>query len=487
MSDGQAIADHSIVHAGPWPRSLRGQLALIPTVVLFIGLLATVGIVLAGARARITTEITSGIELGDELIATALRNVANDSSPADAFEHLAQWLPRVRHVQFRLIPSDGSLLRGTEPQMDEASQHRWQWLAQLLAPPSVERVFPVVVRGHTAGEVRLRSHSADEVQEIVSEVALFSGVLIGLCLLIVGAVLWTVQRSLKMVQLLADGFDRLEQGDYRPIAQIPLLELRRVGQQFNHLAQSLHRVTTDNHLLVDELICMQERERKELAAELHDEFGPALFGIRAEAACIIRAVPLDDASDREIRERARSIADLTDGIQKLNYRMLERLRPLVLEQMGLCQAVRQLVASWQARYPNMTWLLIIDRDFDEPDEATSLTLYRAAQECITNVIRHAEGSEITIGLRQAVGKQRDGSDAADADLRVLLSVHDNGKGLPKDLRYGFGLLGMAERVRRHGGILRVRNRHPSGAITEVVIPKHGQVPKVEQVHADPAD
>ena len=487
MISGQAIADHSIAHAGPWPRSLRGQLVLIPTAALLVGLVATVGIVLLGARTRIATEITSGIQLGDELVATALRNVANDTSPAAAFEHLAQELPRVRHVQFSLFPSDGPLLQETKAQIDDSSQHQWLWLGQLLAPPPVERVFPVIVRGQTAGEVRLRSHSADEVQEIVSEVALFSGVLIGLCLLIVGALLWTVQRSLKLVQLLADGFDRLEQEDYRPIVPIPLLELRRVGQQFNHLAQSLQRVTTDNHLLIHELISLQERERKELAAELHDEFGPALFGIRAEAACIMRAMPLDEAPDREIRERARSIADLTDGIQKLNYRMLERLRPLVLEQMGLCQAVRQLVASWQARYPNMTWLLIIDRDFDEPDEATSLTLYRAAQECVTNVIRHAEGSEITIRLRQMEAERTDEMDAASAGSRVLLSVHDNGKGLPKNLRFGFGLLGMAERVRRHGGVLRVRNRHPSGAITEVVIPKHGQVPKGEPVHADPAD
>ena len=111
MISGQAIADHSIAHAGPWPRSLRGQLVLIPTAALLVGLVATVGIVLLGARTRIATEITSGIQLGDELVATALRNVANDTSPAAAFEHLAQELPRVRHVQFSLFPSDGPLLQ----------------------------------------------------------------------------------------------------------------------------------------------------------------------------------------------------------------------------------------------------------------------------------------------------------------------------------------------------------------------------------------
>lgn len=484
MGDGHEIADRSIAHAGPWPRSLRGQLLLVPTAVLLVGLLVVVGTILLGARARIAAEISSGMELGDDLVTTALRNVANDGNAAAAFEHLSQSLPRVRHVQFTLVPLDATRSHTAELQDLATTWQPGPWLVRLLAPPPVERVFSVVVREKVSGEVRMRSHAADEIQEIVGEVALFSFVLIVLCLLIVAVLRWTVLRSLRWVRLLADGFDRLEGGDYRLIAPIPLTELQRVGEQFNHLAHSLHRVTADNHLLIDRLISMQERERKELAAELHDEFGPALFGIRAEAASIMRTAALSDTRDEEIRARARSIADLTDGIQKLNYRMLDRLRPLVLEQMGLCQAIRQLVASWQDRYPNIAWLLMIEADFTEPDEATSLTLYRVAQECATNVIRHADASEVTIRLRRTAEKRK-----ADANTRspVLLSVQDNGKGLVRNVQYGFGLLGMAERVRQVNGLLRVGNGHPNGVVIEVVIPNQNWPVTMERAHANPAD
>jgi two-component system, NarL family, sensor histidine kinase UhpB len=151
-------------------------------------------------------------------------------------------------------------------------------------------VFPVTVRGAVVGQIRLRSNSADEIAEIVGEVELFSSALVALCLLIVGSLLWSIRRSLRPVQVLADGFDHLERGDYRPIAAIPVREFRRMGQQFNCLVQSLRRVTEDNHRLIDKLLSVQEEERKQLATELHDEFGPALFGIRAEAACILKSL-----------------------------------------------------------------------------------------------------------------------------------------------------------------------------------------------------
>ncbi len=424
------------VHIHAWPRSLAGQLILIPVVALSLGLAGTVGTVLLNAQARIAAEIASSMELTDDLLTTALRDVANVKSDTIAFEQLTRDLPRVRHVQFELIPSDAASPYGARLHIEEASSPSWPWLSQLLAPPPVEKVFPIVVRGSSVGQLKIRSNPADETAEIVRQIALFSAVLVGLCLLIVGALLWTVRRSLRPVQLLADGFNRLEGGDYRPIASIPLMELRRVGQQFNHLAQTLQRVTSDNRLLVERLLSVQEQERKELAAELHDEFGPALFGIRAEAACIMRSVP----RDTEAHARARSVAELTDGMQKINYRMLDRLRPLVLEQMGLAPAVWQLVAAWQARLPYISWSLDIPRDFDEPPETLGLTLYRVVQESVTNAVRHAQGSKIEVRIEWKPAK---GGEITHHTMarNVFVSVRDDGKGLPADLRYGFRTAG----------------------------------------------
>lgn len=464
--------------------SLRGQLVLIPTIMLLAGLVATVGTVLLGAHARIAAEVTSAMQLGHELVTTALRNVADASSPALAFEQLARDLPRVRHVQFELVPLDSTLFGGSYLRIGEGPPRSRPWLARLLAPSPTEQVFPVTVKSDVVGEIRLRSNSADEITEIVGEVELFSGALVMLCLLIATALLWAVRRSLHPLHLLADGFDRLERGDYRPIAPIPVVELRRVGQQFNRLAQSLCRVTADNHLLIDKLLSMQEQERQQLAAELHDEFGPVLFGIRAAATCILRLVPADGQQSAQVRTHAREIAELTDGIQKLNYRMLDRLRPLVLEQMGLSEAVRRLVASWQIRHPHITWLLTISRNFDEPAEAVSLTLYRVVQEAATNAIRHAHASKIEIRLER---RASEGLHPAGVAPSVLLAVEDNGRGLPDGLRNGFGFLGMTERVRQLGGALTIRNARPTGVVLQAEVPEQKQAIVAESMDADSTD
>jgi hypothetical protein len=89
------------------PRSLRSHLVMIPTIILFAGLVATVGTILLDAQARIAAEVRSAMELGRDFITTSLHNVADANSPVLAFEQLAEELPRVRHVQFELGPPTG--------------------------------------------------------------------------------------------------------------------------------------------------------------------------------------------------------------------------------------------------------------------------------------------------------------------------------------------------------------------------------------------
>lgn len=472
-------ADTSGVCAWPRLQSLRGQLILIPTVMLALGLLGTISVVLLEAQSRITAEITSGMELGHDLAADALHDVAGADTPAAAFAQLKDDLPRVRHVLFELHPEDASVARAlglstrAEPTVERS------WIAWLLAPPPVEQTLPVIVHGVRAGSLKVHSDSANEMAEIIGEVELFSGALVLLGLLLLGGLLWTVRRSLRPLQVLADGFDRLEHGDYRPVPPIAVYELQRIARQFNHLAQSLEQVTLDNHFLIDKLLSLQEQEKKALAADLHDEFGPMLFGIRADAACIMRSVP----SGTEMHARAQSIAGLADGIQKINYRILDSLRPLVLEQLGLSRALQQQINAWRRTHAHIAWSLEISGGFTDPSEALSFTLYRAAQEAAINAARHAGASAVTIRL----GRRRtDPATGAAAGQSICLSVQDDGQGLPEKFRRGFGLLGLTERVRQLGGTLIFR-RLNSGLAIDVTIPELERQDRLEDAHADSVD
>lgn len=452
-----------------WPPSLHARLVLVPCTLLMLGLLGTIGIIFLHARSRISAEVTSSVQLAHDLAITALHNVANAGSQSAAFAALAHDMPRVRHVQFHLAATDDTALPVTQPGTAGVARPRTSILASLLAPPPVVQSFPVVAHGNTVGRLIVQSNPTDEINEIIGEVQLFSLMIIGLCLLTVGGLLLTVRRSLRPLQLLTEGFDRLEHDDYQPIADIPVAELARVARQFNLFAASLERVTSDNRLLIGRLLSLQDRERKEVATELHDEFGPVLFGIRAEAACIMKAVP----NGTDIFARAQSIAELTDGIQRVNYRMLERLRPLVLEQMGLSQALRQLLSSWQSRSLNIAWSLDVPAGLDSPDETVALTLYRATQEAVTNAVRHAQATAIEVRLTQEPAGG------------FTLTIRDNGRGLPTSVRYGFGLLGMMERVRQVGGSLSVSAARP-GVIVAITVPSH-ESRVMETVHADSVD
>jgi two-component system sensor histidine kinase UhpB len=214
---------------------------------------------------------------------------------------------------------------------------------------------------------------------------------------------------------------------------------------------------------------VQEAERKELARELHDEFGASLFGIRAAASCIIAAADSgdpDDATSKDIVDRATMIATLADGIQKQNYRILDRIRPVILHQMGLFDALRQLVDSWAAHHTDCTYRLDLPTESLTFDEDVSLTSYRIIQECLTNVARHSQARAMQIVLRY-------NSNAATPNISI--KVEDDGIGLPAGFRFGFGFLGMSERVRKLGGQFRIANSGSVNALTkgtliEAIIP-----------------
>lgn len=435
--------------ARPDLSSLRTRLVLIPAAIVFLGLAATIGFIVAGARARVEAEVDSGMRLGRLLIHDALRDVDASADPGHALARFAATLPRVRHVDFIVLP-------GAVPESAPPVRERG-WFFRALAPRRQSEAFPVTVRGTRMGTVVMRSNPANEIAEIRGEVVLLGALLAGVGVLITAMIFWAVGRSLRPLRVLSDAFDRLEHGHFAALPPIEVAELRRIGARFNSLGRTLERVKADNNLLIDRLMSLQEAERKELARELHDEFGPALFGIRADAACIVRWSRDARGPGTDIEERAHAIAALTDTIQKMTYGMLARLRPVVLEQMGLEAALRQLMSSWQDRAPEITFSLHVSGVIDPCDEPAALTVFRAVQESITNAVRHAKAGAVVV-----VVSERD---------RVMhIAAQDDGSGLPSDFRFGYGLLGMAERIRRLEGNLSVRNHPERGTMVEIVVP-----------------
>jgi two-component system, NarL family, sensor histidine kinase UhpB len=441
--------------------SLRMRVMLIPATILLLGMLAAIAATLFVARTRISSETASGVGMANLLIGFALDEIANDRNPEAALLRLRRELANVRHVRMRYRP-DPALLARPAAEIKETPR----WFQALFEPPHIAASYPLVISGVPRGDLILWTWPADEVAEIWGDL-IFLIILLGAVATAIVALLYSSAHfALKPLHDLEQGLDRLERGRFQALAEIRVAELRRIGERFNRLAASLASTEAQNHQLVDRLLSVQEAERKELAHELHDEYGAALFGIRAAASCILETLgtgSVPAAAAEEIGDRARAASRLADSIQKQNYRILDRIRPVVLHRMGLAEALRHLTETWRATHRDIGCVLDIPAALPEPSEEANLACYRIIQECLTNIARHAQAKQAFV-LVDHKKDQNGGS------LGIRIRVEDDGRGLPENFRSGFGLLGMNERARKFGGHLTVTRRLPAGTCVEALIP-----------------
>ncbi|MGH7122482.1 MAG: ATP-binding protein [Acetobacteraceae bacterium] len=440
--------------------SLKLRLVLIPSIILALGLAAAVALELAWAPRRVRSEVATSMQLGRILVIAAVADASVLGSPAAVLGRLAAVLPTVRHVEFRIATGSPMIAGGKLPERAIARARVPAWFAHFFdLNPRVE-LFPIVVRGVRVGQVEMLANPLDEIAAVWRAISRLCLLLIAASAAIVGLILWTVRRALRPIAEVQRGFDRLEHGDYAVrLCPVRVPELARIGEQFNSLACSLAQVTDDNHRLIDALINLQEAERKEVAYELHDEVGPVLFGIRAEAASILGTCRDDALHLSPIAERAAAIGRLADRMQRTNARILARLRPLALDTLGLAEALRELVAGWQDQCPDIAFSIRAE-DIKLDDGTAELALYRVVQECLTNAARHAGAHRVEVCLQRTAGEAG----------AVNLLVRDDGRGLPRGLRFGFGLMGMSERVRALHGRLAIGQAALGGAEIMVTIP-----------------
>jgi PAS domain S-box-containing protein len=218
------------------------------------------------------------------------------------------------------------------------------------------------------------------------------------------------------------------------------------------------RFLEENRRLSRRLIDVQEDERKVLARELHDEMGQALTAIKTEAALILDRCR---GHDLPIRESARAIGTAADHLYGLTHALIYRLRPTVLDDLGLAVALETIVSEWRVRRPGLPCRLTVEGDLHGLPDAVNIAVFRLVQEALTNVLRHAAASQMSVTLCRS----------ADA---VLVRVEDDGRGLdPAGIKrtwQHFGLLGMRERVEGLGGRLDIESVPGRGLCLHATIP-----------------
>ena len=236
------------------------------------------------------------------------------------------------------------------------------------------------------------------------------------------------------------------------------VETRRKIAEFQ--AEQLHaaqRREAQRGDLLRQVVSAQEAERQRIARELHDETGQALTAIGLGLRGISTTLRVDvDKSAANLRQLEGLVVHSLDELQRL----IADLRPSHLDDLGLPAALRWYASEVQAR--GLLQVQVEVNGEQRPiDGVMNTTLFRVAQEAVTNVVKHAEAKAVKITLAYAV----DG---------MGLRVEDTGRGFDvsaaRTQRPAWGLMGMEERAALLGGKYSLTSRPGQGTCVEVTIP-----------------
>jgi signal transduction histidine kinase len=226
-----------------------------------------------------------------------------------------------------------------------------------------------------------------------------------------------------------------------------LEEQRRLEQEVTARTEELSELSTY-------LQAVREEEKSRLARDIHDELGGILVGAKMDVAW---AVQRAKTALPEVAEKLdRALAILDEGVE-MKRRIIEELRPTLLDNLGISAAI-----DWQVRQACERAGLHCElnlADIELPPEV-AIALYRIVQEALTNIVKYASARNVDVDL---IGDE-DG---------VSLVVHDDGAGLPAGVessRLSHDIAGMRQRVRALNGSFRIGSKPGSGTTIEVFIP-----------------
>jgi two-component system sensor histidine kinase UhpB len=326
------------------------------------------------------------------------------------------------------------------------------------------------------GKLIVRSNASRAVLDAWDSAVLLMLSALGLLLVVNALVFWLVGRATRPFADIVHALNQLESGRFDvALRALPGSEAAAIGAAFNrmvgmlqqHIETERRAVRAESRLSesrelgrwVDQKI---EQERRLIARELHDELGQSVTAMRSMALSIAQRM---EVLDPQAEQAARVIATESARLYTAMHGMIPRLTPLVLDKFGLVAALEDLVERTRTSHGDVQveWQLGLELDRVPLDTDAALVLYRAAQEGITNALRHGQAHRIVLALQ--------GDEEA-----VTLSLTDDGRGLPDPEAAGesggghYGLRWLAERIENLSGELRLEPALPSGARLTVRLP-----------------
>lgn len=446
--------------------SLKLRLNLLITALLALMMLIGAMQLISNARENVRAEIESTAVLVTHLLDAEIAYLAATAN-VDVQEHpfRLQDFRHIRHFRIEYFDTHGRL-QDSNSLKDASRAERMDtppWFARLMERVDIEWAGArrhVVVNGRDFGELVITPDPSYEIAEVWDDTIGLLSLVVLFFLTVNIMVYWAVGRALRPVGSIWSALNELERGNLD--ARLPsfrLPELARISEKFNRMANTLQQSISRNHKLSQQLIRLQEEERKSLARDLHDELGQSLTAIRVDGTTLLEMSKTDFPA---ARESAQAIVDVTHRVMHQIRAMLQRLRPEVLDGLGLRATLNEMLSGWRHRNSSVTCIIKLSEGIDSQDETANITAYRVVQESLTNVARHAAARRVEVCVRRVNGG------AGGSMLEIMVS--DDGKGFDSENIAGFGLGGMRERVEGMGGTFELTSVSAMGTRILVSIP-----------------
>jgi signal transduction histidine kinase len=266
---------------------------------------------------------------------------------------------------------------------------------------------------------------------------------------------------------------RLSAGDLSARSDQPWSddELGELARTFDSMAWAVGQRTQDLRHMMESLRALgarlesvREEERTRISREIHDELGQTLTGMRMDLdrleERVAAAQGLAEGDRAQIDRKLLAVRTLVDAGLETARRISRQLRPSVLDVLGLRAAIEWQLEEFRARTNIDTDMLATADDLTDLGDEVSTALFRILQEALTNVMRHAHATMVTVRIERE-------TDA------IVMEVMDNGGGFEHGDRpypVSLGLLGMRERAASLGGMTTITSQPGRGTIVHVRVP-----------------
>ncbi|RME35744.1 MAG: HAMP domain-containing protein [Gammaproteobacteria bacterium] len=438
--------------------SLHLRLNLLLSALFLLVFVLGAALVIHNARKAVSDEMESTARLTLQLLEIALDELDRPASEAllgrlrERLGHLAH----TRHLRLEFRSGAPGSIPAVEAPAAPPDARAPAWFTRLVWPGDRHPRYTLRLPGDPRGAIVVWTDPADEIGEAWEEARVLLGLLALALVLSLVTIHLAVGHWLRPVTTILDTLEEIGSGNYRTrLDSLGTPELDQIARGVNLMAGALEQGREENLRLARQALHIREEERRHLAHELHDELGQSLSAIRAVAATIDRGEGTDPEA---ARSGARTISGIAGQIYDVVRGMMRRLRPVVLDELGLVPALQEMVDDWNSRHQETFCSLEIAPGLPEPDDDTRINLYRIVQEALTNVARHAGAGTVAVSLTPA-----------DGGLRLV--IEDDGRGFdPRTTRRGLGLLGIEERTGALGGRFRIESGPGRGVRMEIELP-----------------